>query len=70
MLKTLAAITLERGLPRLQWNVLDWNAPAIEFYQRLGAQILPDWRICRVDGEGLAVLGGGAAVPGVPVVPG
>jgi GNAT superfamily N-acetyltransferase len=66
LLTTLAAITLERGLPRLQWNVLDWNAPAIEFYQRLGAQILPDWRICRVDGEGLAVLGGGAAVPVVP----
>jgi hypothetical protein len=38
--------------------VLDWNAPAIGFYERQGARVLPDWRICRVTGEALARLAG------------
>ncbi len=38
---------------RLEWSVLDWNASAIAFYQRMGAEVLPDWRICRVAGEAL-----------------
>jgi GNAT superfamily N-acetyltransferase len=38
----------ERGSGRLEWSVLDWNAPAINFYERMGAQVLPDWRICRI----------------------
>jgi GNAT superfamily N-acetyltransferase len=38
----------ERGSGRLEWSVLDWNAPAIAFYERMGAQVLPDWRICRI----------------------
>ena len=37
-----------RGAGRLEWSVLDWNAIAIAFYERWGAQVLPDWRICRV----------------------
>lgn len=63
LLTSLAAVALDRGFHRLQWNVLDWNAPAIEFYERLGAQMLPEWRTCRVEGEGLANLGRGATVP-------
>lgn len=41
---------------RLEWSVLDWNEPAIGFYRRLGADILPDWRICRLTDEGIDTL--------------
>ncbi len=37
------------GFARLEWSVLDWNQPAIDFYENQGAQILPDWRICRIE---------------------
>jgi hypothetical protein len=37
--------------------VLDWNQPSIEFYQSLGADLLPDWRICRLTGESLQRFG-------------
>jgi GNAT superfamily N-acetyltransferase len=53
LLSRLAALTLERGYGRLEWAVLDWNAPAIEFYRRMGAAMLDDWRICRLAGESL-----------------
>ncbi|MDY6940674.1 MAG: GNAT family N-acetyltransferase [Cyanobacteriota bacterium] len=43
-----ARIALERGCPRLEWAVLDWNEPAIAFYRSLGASVLPDWRVCRL----------------------
>ena len=52
----LAQLAVERGCGRLEWSVLDWNEPAIAFYRRMGAAVLPDWRICRVTGEGLAEL--------------
>lgn len=45
----LAGIAVENQCARFEWIVLDWNREAIEFYQRLGADILPDWRICRMD---------------------
>jgi hypothetical protein len=48
---------VERGCGRFEWAVLDWNRSAIEFYQALGATVLPDWRICRVTGEALRRLG-------------
>ncbi|CAN1213446.1 Protease synthase and sporulation negative regulatory protein PAI 1 [Tumidithrix helvetica PCC 7403] len=48
-----AQIALARGCGRLEWSVLDWNVPAIAFYQRMGADVLTDWRICRVTGEAL-----------------
>jgi GNAT superfamily N-acetyltransferase len=51
----LAAIALERG-DRFQWHVLDWNQPAIDFYQQMGAHMLPPWRIMRVEGEALKAL--------------
>jgi hypothetical protein len=43
-----------RGCGRFEWSVLDWNANAIAFYERMGASLLPDWRICRVSGDALA----------------
>lgn len=51
-----AKLAVERDCGRLEWSVLDWNAPAIGFYQRMGADILPDWRICRVTGDNLSKL--------------
>ncbi len=53
----LAALARRRGCGRFEWSVLDWNAPAIGFYERLGASILPEWRIARVTGDALARFG-------------
>lgn len=58
LLRALAGVVLERGYGRLEWSVLDWNEPAIHFYERLGATVMPDWRICRVSGEALVQLRG------------
>jgi GNAT superfamily N-acetyltransferase len=57
LLARLAELAVERGCGRLEWCVLDWNQPAIDFYQGLGAQMLPDWRLCRVTGAALAGFG-------------
>jgi GNAT superfamily N-acetyltransferase len=51
-----ARLAVERGCGRYEWAVLDWNAPAIDFYEAIGAIVLPDWRICRMSGEPLARL--------------
>jgi GNAT superfamily N-acetyltransferase len=56
MLKHLAALAVERNCGRFEWSVLDWNEPAINFYKTMGAEILPDWRICRVTGDTLTAL--------------
>jgi GNAT superfamily N-acetyltransferase len=56
LLSRLAQITIEQGCPRLEWDVLDWNAPAIAVYERLGATILTEWRIMRLQGEALQTL--------------
>ncbi|MEW6023841.1 MAG: GNAT family N-acetyltransferase [Pseudomonadota bacterium] len=53
MLAHLAQLAVERNCGRFEWSVLDWNEPAIGFYQTMGAEILPEWRICRVTGEAL-----------------
>jgi GNAT superfamily N-acetyltransferase len=58
LLQSLAGIARERGCGRFEWTVLDWNAPAIRFYGSLGADLLPDWRICRVTGAALERLAG------------
>ncbi|MGD0536850.1 MAG: GNAT family N-acetyltransferase [Verrucomicrobiota bacterium] len=63
LLRHLARVAVERDCGRFEWAVLDWNAPAIGFYRKLGAEVLADWRICRVAGEALARLG---AVPPMP----
>jgi GNAT superfamily N-acetyltransferase len=54
LLRAVAAVAMQRGCPRLDWQVLDWNAPAIGFYEKQGARVLPDWRVCRLDGDALA----------------
>lgn len=56
LLSYLAALAAERGCGRFEWSVLDWNQPAIDFYQAQGATVMPDWRICRVTGESLQAL--------------
>jgi GNAT superfamily N-acetyltransferase len=60
LLARLAQIAVERNCGRFEWSVLDWNEPAIGFYQTMGAEILPEWRICRVTGEALDQLARGA----------
>jgi GNAT superfamily N-acetyltransferase len=50
----LAKLATERECGRLEWSVLDWNQPAIDFYHSLGAVMLHDWRINRVTGDTLA----------------
>jgi len=52
-----ASIAVARGCGRFEWAVLDWNRHAIDFYRSIGAELLTDWRICRVSGEALARLG-------------
>jgi len=59
LLSRVAQVAQARGCGRFEWSVLDWNESAIQFYQSLGASVLPDWRICRVSGAGLAALAQG-----------
>ena len=54
LLKKLAAIARERDYGRMEWSVLDWNEPAINFYKKLGAIPLDDWKLFRLTGEALA----------------
>jgi len=61
LLQHLAAIAVERGCGRMEWSVLDWNEPAVGFYQRLGAQVMQEWRICRLTGDALARVASGDA---------
>jgi GNAT superfamily N-acetyltransferase len=56
LLAGLAAVCAERGLARLEWAVLDWNAPSITFYRSLGAVAMDDWTVFRLDGAALAAL--------------
>ncbi len=48
-----AQLAVQRGCGRYEWAVLDWNEPAIDFYESIGATLLPDWRICRMSGDAL-----------------
>jgi GNAT superfamily N-acetyltransferase len=52
-LKRLIEQAATTGCGRFEWTVLDWNEPAQAFYRSLGAEVLPDWRICRLEGETL-----------------
>ncbi len=58
LLQTLAQITRDRGLGRLEWAVLDWNEPSIQFYKSQGAIFMDDWRRCRVTDGALEALAG------------
>jgi GNAT superfamily N-acetyltransferase len=55
-----AALAKQRGCARFEWTVLDWNRRAIDFYRSIGAEVLPDWRVCRVTGAALDRLAEGA----------
>lgn len=56
LLKRLAALAVERDCARLEWAVLDWNEPAIQFYKSLGAKLMDEWTVMRVDGDALDSL--------------
>jgi GNAT superfamily N-acetyltransferase len=56
LLVHLARVAVERGCGRMEWSVLDWNAPAIGFYRKLGAAVMADWRLCRLTGDTLHAL--------------
>ncbi|MGJ9401907.1 N-acetyltransferase family protein [Arthrobacter sp. KK5.5] len=57
LLRNLARIAVERGYSRLEWSVLDWNEPAIGFYDALGAGSMDGWTVRRLDGQALADAG-------------
>ena len=61
LLVHLAKQCLANGWSRLQWAVLDWNAPSIAFYKSLGAVMMDDWTLCRVTGPALTRLAGSSA---------
>ncbi len=58
LLKQVALIAVENGCQRLQWEVLDWNTPAIDFYRELGAEFLDEWRNVRLGAEAIERLAG------------
>lgn len=57
LLAELARICVQRGYQRLEWAVLDWNTPSIDFYQAIGARGMDEWDIYRLSGPALAALG-------------
>jgi hypothetical protein len=57
LMRHVARVAVSRECGRFEWSVLDWNQPALDFYRSLGAEVLPDWRICRMSGAALAALG-------------
>ena len=58
LLERLAQIAKERGCGRMEWAVLDWNEPAIQFYRKLGAKPMDEWTVFRLTREGIAKLAG------------
>ncbi|HEX9200880.1 MAG TPA: GNAT family N-acetyltransferase [Acidobacteriaceae bacterium] len=56
LLSAVAAIAVAEGCPRFEWSVLDWNQPAIDFYNSLGATAMSEWTIMRVSGDALPSL--------------
>ena len=58
LLVRLAQIAVERKCGRFEWSVLDWNTPSIEFYEAMGATVMPEWRIVRATGDALVGLAG------------
>jgi GNAT superfamily N-acetyltransferase len=56
LLGQLAKTCLDNGWSRLQWSVLDWNEPSIAFYKSLGAVLMDEWTVCRINGPALTAL--------------
>ena len=54
LLRRVAAIAVERGCGRFEWMALDWNTDAHRFYEDLGAEMLPEWRVFRIHGDALS----------------
>lgn len=59
LLQAIAAIALRRGCPRLEWAALNWNEPALRFYEQLEARRLDEWVMHRLEGDSLRRLGAG-----------
>jgi GNAT superfamily N-acetyltransferase len=66
LLSHLAELALERGCGRLEWSALNWNTPALDFYERLGAERLHEWHGFRLEGAALAQVADGPAGPPAP----
>jgi GNAT superfamily N-acetyltransferase len=62
LLRHLAQLALDRGCARLEWAVLDWNEPAIDFYRSIGARPMSEWIVQRLEGETLATLAGAGSI--------
>jgi GNAT superfamily N-acetyltransferase len=60
LLERLAQIAQERGCGRMEWAVLDWNDPAIQFYRKLGAEPMNEWTVFRLTKDGISKLAAGA----------
>lgn len=60
LLAHVAALAVERQCGRMEWSVLDWNTSAIGFYERLGATLMKDWKLCRLTGDSLARAAAGS----------
>ncbi|CAD7713279.1 hypothetical protein LMG31884_05270 [Xanthomonas hydrangeae] len=60
LLRHLARLAVQRGCGRFEWSVLDWNAPAIAFYQAVGARPMEGWTVYRLDGDRLVAFAAGA----------
>lgn len=58
LMQQLARHCVEKDLVRFEWTVLEWNTPSIEFYRSIGANLLDDWRVCRMSGDALAKFAG------------
>ena len=56
LLTRLAEVAQERGCGRMEWAVLDWNEPAIQFYKKLGAKPMDEWTVFRLTSDGIAAL--------------
>lgn len=61
LMARLAKRCVDEGWARIEWAVLDWNKPSIDFYQAIGATVMDEWRICRLSGNALASFAGEGA---------
>lgn len=63
LMRHLARRCVDDKLARFEWAVLDWNAPSIAFYKSIGAQVMNEWKLCRLSGAALASFAGTGATP-------
>jgi GNAT superfamily N-acetyltransferase len=59
LLVHLAELAVQRGCGRMEWTVLDWNETALRFYERMGARVMKEWKLCRLTGESLEQVAAG-----------